>query len=385
MTRTIDGKGRAAVRVSEKNRLILWTRAGGNCQYSGCNKPLLGDIISGAEKLNTAYIAHIVAAAPNGPRGDPVRSHTMADDIDNLMLLCDVHHRLIDREEVAGHPEARLLAMKTAHEARIALITAIDADRATHLLHYAARIGEHDCPVSATHSRAAVLPARYPFGHPLVLELKDSSFSENDAAYWQFQRDHLARQFELRVGERLRQGEIRHLSVFAIAPQPLLIQLGSLLSDIADVDVRQISREPKGWAWRENWPPITFLDRRAEPRTAPKVALNLGISATIDDERISNVLGADVPVWAIEAKNPGNDILGRPECLAAFRTLLRQTFAAIRLAHGDDAEIHVFPALPVAMAIEVGRVWMPKADLPLILWDERRDQGGFQQRLVIGR
>ena len=117
MTRIIKGKGRAAVRVSEKNRLILWTRAGGNCQYSGCNKPLLGDIISGAEKLNTSYIAHIVAAAPDGPRGDPVRSHALADDINNLMLLCDVHHRLIDREEVVGHPEARLLEMKTAHEA----------------------------------------------------------------------------------------------------------------------------------------------------------------------------------------------------------------------------------------------------------------------------
>jgi hypothetical protein len=230
-----------------------------------------------------------------------------------------------------------------------------------------------------------VLPARYPLGHPLALELKDSSFSENDAAYWQFQRDHLARQFELRVGERLRQGEIRHLSVFAIAPQPLLILLGSLLSDIADVDVRQISREPKGWAWRESWSPITFLDRKAEPRPSSKVALNLGVSATIDKARISNVLGADVPIWAIEAEHPGNDVLGRPECLGVFRMLLRQAFAAIRLAHGEDAEIHVFPALPVAMAIEVGRVWMPKADLPLILWDERRDQGGFQQRLVIGR
>lgn len=385
MTLTSTTKARAAVRVSEKNRLILWTRAGGNCQYSGCNRPLLGDIVSGAEKLNTAYIAHIVAAAPKGPRGDLVRSHALADDINNLMLLCDTHHRLIDREDVASHSESRLLEMKAAHEARIAHLTSIDADRATHLLHYAARIGEHDCLVSAEHSRAAVLPARYPFGHPLALGLKDSSFSENDSAYWQFQRDHLARQFELRVGERLRQGEIRHLSVFAIAPQPLLILLGSLLSDIADVDVRQISREPKGWAWRENWPPITFLNRKAEPQPAVKVALNLGVSARIDDARISNVLGAHVPVWAIEAESPGNDILGRPQCLAAFRTLLRQTFAAIRLAHGDDAEIHVFPALPVAMAIEVGRVWMPKADLPLILWDERRDHGGFQQRLVIGR
>jgi hypothetical protein len=385
MSRSKTGNGRANIRVSERNRLILWTRAGGNCQYLGCNKPLLGDIVSGAEKLNTAYIAHIVAAAPDGPRGDLERSHALADDINNLMLLCDAHHRLIDREDVVGHPEARLQAMKAAHESRIASVTAIDANRGTHLLHYAARIGDHDCPVSSALSRAAVLPARYPLDQPLTLELKDCSFTEDDPAYWQFQQEHLVRQFNLRVGERLRQGEVRHLSVFAIAPQPLLITLGSLLSDIPDVEVRQISREPKGWAWRETWPKIAFASRDAAEGPAARVALNLGVSARIDDARITQVLGSEVPIWAVEAENPGNDVLGRPTCLATFRSLLRRAFAAIRLAHGADAEIHVFPALPVAMAIEVGRVRMPKADLPLVLWDERRHLGGFQQRLIVGR
>lgn len=383
MTRAARGKGRAATRVSERNRLILWTRAGGNCHY--CNTPLIGDIVSGAEGLNTAYIAHIVAASPDGPRGDPVRSYALADNVDNLMLMCDPHHRLIDREDVTGHPEARLLEMKARHEARIAQVTSIDTDRATHLLHYAARIGDHDCPVSAALSRAAVLPDRYPVGQPLALEIRDCSFHEDDPAYWEFHRDHLARQFALRVGERLRQGELGHLSVFAIAPQPLLIVLGSLLSDIADVEVRQISREPRGWNWRGDWKPVALTTRAGKPERSQIVALNLGVSARIEDDRITKVLGSDVPIWAIEAEHPGNDVLGMPACLSSFRTLVRRTFADIRLAHGENAVIHVFPALPVAMAVEVGRVWMPKADLPLIVWDESRGLGGFQQRLGLSR
>ncbi|MED4570056.1 hypothetical protein P9302_11290 [Brevibacillus agri] len=46
--------------------------------------------------------------------------------------------------------------------------------------------------------------------------------------------------------------------------------------------------------------------------------------------------------------------------------------------HGHDSLPHVFPAGPVATAIEFGCIWMPKADLPLSLYDENRIVGGFQ-------
>ena len=39
--------------------------------------------------------------------------------------------------------------------------------------------------------------------------------------------------------------------------------------------------------------------------------------------------------------------------------------------------------MPVAMSVEVGRVWMPKADLPLIVWDEHKGVGGFHKRLEL--
>jgi len=97
--------------VSVKNRMVLWARAAGRCQYDGCNHPLIGDLISGRYELNASYVAHIVAEDPNGPRGDPVRSPVLADDVRNLMLMCDPHHRLIDRVDVGGHPEALLLGL----------------------------------------------------------------------------------------------------------------------------------------------------------------------------------------------------------------------------------------------------------------------------------
>src|ERR1700719_1482867 len=41
-------------------RTILWAKAGGRCQYAGCNKLLIGDLISGAEDKNFGF-AHRTA------------------------------------------------------------------------------------------------------------------------------------------------------------------------------------------------------------------------------------------------------------------------------------------------------------------------------------
>jgi hypothetical protein len=38
----------------------------------------------------------------------------------------------------------------------------------------------------------------------------------------------------------------------------------------------------------------------------------------------------------------------------------------------------------VSAAVEVGRVWMPKADLPLVVFDQNRTLQGFVRALEIG-
>lgn len=115
------------------------------------------------------------------------------------------------------------------------------------------------------------------------------------------------------------------------------------------------------------------------------LAVSLRISAWIDDSRISDVLGQGVPIWHLRAAAPNNDVLRHRTCLARFREAMRALYREIRLAHGGDAVIHLFPAVPVAMAVEVGRVWMPKADPAIRVYDEHRSLGGFVVRLEIGR
>ena len=132
--------------IPDKTQTRLWLQAGGRCQYEGCNEPLWRDDLTMAD-MNGAYVAHIVAATPNGPRGDATLSPKLAIEISNLMLMCDKHHRLIDREQVAEHPVDRLTAMKKAHEARIELLTSLQEDKKSHVLFYGANIGEQNAPL----------------------------------------------------------------------------------------------------------------------------------------------------------------------------------------------------------------------------------------------
>jgi hypothetical protein len=76
-------------------RLLLFVRAGGRCEFDGCNKDLLRHHLTLTEG-NFAQIAHIVAFRQDGPRGNTGRRPTDINDVRNLMLLCPECHKLID-------------------------------------------------------------------------------------------------------------------------------------------------------------------------------------------------------------------------------------------------------------------------------------------------
>ena len=97
-----------------------------------------------------------------------------------------------------------------------------------------ATIGALETPLSYPSVRMAVLPERYPAGGRAIhLDMKGCRYHDHEPAYWTFQRENLGRQFRDRIAGRIEMGELRHLSVFGLAPQPLLMELGRLLSDIS--------------------------------------------------------------------------------------------------------------------------------------------------------
>lgn len=63
----------------------------------------------------TGRISHIKARSPGGPRYDALQTEDERHHFDNLVLLCPIHHDVIDDDPVAYSVE-RLTKMKLEHE-----------------------------------------------------------------------------------------------------------------------------------------------------------------------------------------------------------------------------------------------------------------------------
>ena len=372
----------ARLNIPTRIKTNLWRASGGRCQFDNCNTPLWRHNATMGE-MNKSYIAHIYAFSKEGPRYDSLLSPKLETDFDNLMLVCDECHRTFDdQSKVMEYPAERLIAMKKAHEERIELLTGIAPDKRSHVVLYGARIGQHVSPLQFRRATEAILPNYYPsMLRPLEIGLK-AALEDNNESYWRTEEENLIARFKSEVEYLKDHHDTQHFSVFGLAPQPLLIKLGTLLSDLYNADVYQLHREPSTWKWLEHKQDINHIISAAGG-SGKIVALKLELSATITDNRVEEALGEDCDVWSISHSSPDNDYLQSHLHLQDFRKQMRVVFDRIKAQHGEGATIHVFPAMPVSTAIELGRVWMPKADLPMILYDQNRKNGGFFRTLTI--
>lgn len=367
--------------IPEKIKILLWGKSAGRCQYRGCNTSLYRDDLTQAE-FNQCYIAHIVADRPNGPRGDVTRSEELKQSLNNLMLLCDTHHRLVDRVEIENHPEEVLLLMKKEHEDRIDLITGIDYNLKSEIIIYKASIGNNPVMMTYDSLKEFVIPEKYPARNAATdLSLSNSTSVDSRKTFWELQLENLDDQFKDQVLPKLRKSELSHLSLFAIAPIPLLIKLGTYLNDIQQLDVRQKRRNPDTWKFDEDL--HTDYNLLLAQEAKKHVALKIELSASITDERIIKVLGEDVSIYSINIENPDNDFVKSRKQIIEFGEKMKEAFREIKKMHGQDVILNVFPAMPISLAVQLGRVWMPKADLSMRIFDQNYVSGGFSEAFKI--
>jgi hypothetical protein len=365
----------------EITKLLVWARAAGRCQFENCRKSLDHELISGTPDFNSAYLAHIVASSPRGKRGHPELSHVLADNADNIMLMCDEHHRVIDGEQTAGNFSVnRLQQMKKDHEEWVDTSLSSGPDSRSHILQFSAPIGPNETAVPFDDCVAAIMPQRTPAERlPIEMKIRGMRYKDSDPTYWDVQTDTLRSDFIEKIKGRFDNGGIWHLSIFGLAPIPLLMELGRLIPDISAADVFERHRDPQQWAWPEDGQEVHFSANQGSA-DVKKVALKLSITSEIEDERIISALEGDISIWEIRSHINGPGIIRSRSDLSRYRTIVRTTLDEIKNKHGMDVDLSVFPAIPVSCAVEFGRVWQPKAHPGFDIYDQA-GQSGFKKRL----
>jgi hypothetical protein len=104
-----------AVLPSQQRKLAQLS--GNVCAFPDCHLLLTAEGTPDDPVVVLGEMAHIVAESPNGPRGDSPLTTEERNRYENLILLCNQHHQLIDsKEALPKYTVERLHAMKQAHE-----------------------------------------------------------------------------------------------------------------------------------------------------------------------------------------------------------------------------------------------------------------------------
>jgi len=371
--------------LKQKVVVELWARAAGRCEFNNCNRPLYKSPVT-QEQGNISEIAHIWSFSEKGPRGWGIfqSARKQLNELPNLMLLCHDCHRIIDLDKKGERYSAKLLGQwKEEHERRIAIVAGIDPSKKSHVLLYGANIGEEKSFLQPEHAKKALFPEWYPAEErPIFLSMNwDGKDDQED--YWRTEEKNLKDVFNRKIRPLIEEANPCHFSIFAFAPMPLMALLGALMTDKIPAQVYQLHREPyPTWHWLDGPDKFEYQIKKPDSFKCPPILI-ISLSDSIAYERITAVLGKEVSIWELTIEKPHNDFLKGKVQLSIYRETMRKLMVDIGRSHGKTTPLSIFPAMPVACAVELGRVRMPKADMPWIIYDQNNKEKKFIKTLEI--
>ena len=356
----------------------LCARSAGRCQFDGCNENLF---VEGLTFKNGYFgeIAHNIASSPGGPRGDKKRSPILSDDVDNLLLLCHKHHKLVD-DNPEEYTETRLRDMKQKHEAMIARHCDLIWKESSEVVRFSSPIkGTHSASINPQQTIDAIIPEYRPAserGIPISIE---PLCDYNSPEYWRQADDELISSVML-LGTILKDNPNQHFSVFPLGPIPLIAKLGYLMGDKIRCEVYQKFREPDTWKWITEEQTNSFSVSKNTIREGKRVALILSLTDSINEDRVTAVFNADT-IYSISANQTGVFCLKSRADLTEFWKTYQSVCNEITNSDPEITEIAVFPAIPVSAAFSIGYRYMPGVYPKMTIFEENN---GFVETLSFG-
>ena len=348
--------------IPQKVKAELWWRAAGRCEFKGCNKPLYLHGIT-MDNCNLSNCAHIIGDSENGPRGTK-DSKSLAQNFNNIMLMCPECHHYIDNEGVGKYDAQTLFDMKKKHEKRMEYLTGFKEDLQANIVTYCANIAEHMPQFAFPELQKALLPDFYPTSTDMIQLGVNFYAGEDWDSYWKREEENLVHFCKSRVLDCIDRWEYKRIALFGLAPMPLLVRLGTMLNNKHNVVVYQKQRSG-GWKWPKTDDTIDYIIHRpCKEDGVPVLVLSLSFSII---ERVKKE-NAGASIWEITINNPNTDFLQSEKMLYDFGRKIEMILDEISKTSSHQA-INLYLAAPAACCIEFGRVWMQKANSPIKIFD----------------
>lgn len=368
--------------IPQKVTYSLWGASAGVCEFRGCQEVLYLHHVTMTEG-NFSQRAHIEAVSEKGPRYRELMPNEELNSYENLMLTCHRCHKLID-----DNPEIYtvdiLKEMKREHEKTIYDLLKVRRNQQTCMYKYFVNISNIQ-PIydDSLFCRAVVLNGKLPKEkYATALAETKIPFKDGDENFYSIHTQALEQSRSI-LDASINKNE--NISIFALAPIPLLIKLGSIVSDISNATVYQCHREGEKWAWKEkDNKKIRYKVSKIEGDIKEDcVALNLSLSADISQDRIIKSTG-NIITYKITINEPSLGFAKTENIVDDFVKTFRETMEKIKEENPTIKGIKIYPAIPNSIAVRLGMNYMPKTDPNLILYDNINNDKGFIETIIIG-
>jgi 5-methylcytosine-specific restriction endonuclease McrA len=361
--------------VPESTRIRVWAKAAGRCVL--CATYLLDGADSFWHAIPVGQIAHIVGAASgkNAPRGKSGLDANERASEENLLLLCYRCHKRIDDKAYRNRYTVEFLTEKKhLHERRVREVTDFATLRPTSVVTVSSDIRGTAAPVSLAQVAEALRSEGYT---GMGDDTRNGAFTlhlpgnANDGWAWDAHRTDLDR-LAARVAEAATAGNIETVSVFALAPIPSLVYLGSKLDDKTETRLfrRKRTDAVTAWAWDDEIPTPTFnIVLTPSPAPADEATVIVELSSPVKESRLPSSL-TSLPRVTISptGEMPHPELISTRAAMEEFARAWREALARIENDLPDARTLHLVASASAPAAIAMGRHRMRSAQPKMIVY-----------------
>lgn len=355
-------KGRGEDFKTETKRQVMLA-SHGRCMFEGCGENLGLEGLTGYEG-NFAYLAHNIASSEQGTRGVPVLSGKLSNDPQNILLLCDKHHRLVDKVAKAEFPAERLAKMR--HDFTISVNQLLDGIAFEQVPAYAILWPVHRNVISA--------PSPIQISQCLAVSKQRLRGQLNDLS----DNEGLLRDLDPSMIKQLMPGTINaaadkllmqlHSSryrsaLFAFGSMSALIGLGARLGNKNEITPMLRYRDGGQWCWPGESPVRDFYEIRGEESLGDsevEIVLHFTFTAepaafkAYSDEQAKDGIKT-INVTSLGWRM-GNAAIRHPLEGKWFTKEIQELLLRLREAHGVKT-IHLLPCASNAACVFFGQAY----------------------------